>query len=127
MAAKAKKTANKLAKHITLNIIDEHIVFDGNMRKVFVEGIVQDIKGFFESKTDGLVEVTYEDYVLEGHEFGFKLYVVKSAKCKKQMFSEATSAIINIVNYMFPGGDEQYGITVLSEDSRLEIEIVSNW
>ena len=59
--------------------------------------------------------------------FGFKVFVAKGTKCKKQMFSETSSAIVNAVNYLFPGGNEQYDIAVFSEDNKLEFEIVSNW
>ena len=55
------------------------------------------------------------------------MLVVKGTKCKKQMFSETSSAIANAVNYLFPGGNDQYDITVFSEDNKLEFEIVSNW
>ena len=103
------------------------IVFNTEVRKTLVEGILQDIKGYFESKTDGLVEITYEDHNLKAHEFGFKLFVKKGADCKKQMFSEVTSAVVNTINYAFPGGSEQYDISIFTEDSKLEIEIVSNW
>ena len=128
MAVKTKKTIKKATK-ATESLKNEStcIVFDGNARKTFVEGIVQDIKGYFESKTNGLVEVTYEDYSLKNHEFGFKVLVAKGPKCKKQMFSETSSAIVNAVNYLFPGGNDQYDITVFSEDNKLEFEIVSNW
>lgn len=71
----AKKTRN-------CSTIDS-IVFDSKMRKALVEGVIQDIKGYFENKTNGLVEVTYDDYALDGHEFGFKLHTAKSAECKK--------------------------------------------
>lgn len=74
-----------------------------------------------------MVEITYEDYNLKAHEFGFKLFVKKGADCKKQMFSEAASAIVNAVNYIFPGGNEQYDVAVFTEDDKLEVEIVSNW
>ena len=128
MAVKTKKTIKKAIKAIeSMKNESTCIVFDGNARKTFVEGIVQDIKGYFESKTNGLVEVTYEDYSLKNHEFGFKVFVVKGIKCKKQMFSETASAIANAVNYLFPGGSDQYDITVFYEDNKLELEIVSNW
>ena len=128
MAVKTKKTIKKTTKDVaSLKNESTCIVFDGNARKTFVEGIVQDIKGYFENKTNGLVEVTYEDYSLKNHEFGFKVFVVKGTKCKKQMFLETTNAIANAVNYLFPGGNEQYDITVFSGDSKLEFEIVSNW
>ena len=128
MAVKTKKTIKKAAKDVaSLKNESTCIVFDGNARKTFVEGIVQDIKGYFENKTNGLVEVTYEDYSLKNHEFGFKVFVVKGTKCKKQMFLETANAIANAVNYLFPGGNEQYDITVFSGDSKLEFEIVSNW
>ena len=128
MAVKTKKTIKKATKAAeSLKNENTCIVFDGNARKTFVEGMLQDIKGYFESKTNGLVEVTYEDYYLKNHEFGFKVLVVKGTKCKKQMFSETASAIANAVNYLFPGGNDQYDITVFSEDNKLEFEIVSNW
>lgn len=128
MAVKTKKTIKKATKAVkSLKNESNCIVFDGNARKTFVEGMLQDIKGYFESKTNGLVEVTYEDYSLKNHEFGFKVLVAKGPKCKKQMFSETASAIVNAVNYLFPGGNEQYDIAVFSEDNKLEFEIVSNW
>ena len=108
-------------------VVGSPILFNGEVRKMLVEGILQDIKGYFESKTDGLVEIMYEDYNLKAHEFGFKLLVKKGAKCKKQMFSEVTSAVVNTINYAFPGGSEQYDISIFTEDAKLEIEIVSNW
>lgn len=104
-----------------------HIIFDGKIRKMLVEGVLRDIKGYFESKTNGLVEVIYEDYILKDHEFGFRLYVVKSSRCKKQLFSETTSAIINAINYVFSGGSDQYDVASFAENNRLEFEIVSNW
>lgn len=128
MAVKTKKTIKKATKTVkSLKNESNCIVFDGNARKTFVEGMLQDIKGYFESKTNDLVEVTYEDYSLKNHEFGFKVLVAKGPKCKKQMFSETASAIVNAVNYLFPGGNEQYDIAVFSEDNKLEFEIVSNW
>ena len=128
MTVKTKKTIKKATKAMkSLKNESDCIVFDGNARKTFVEGMLQDIKGYFECKTNGLVEVTYEDYSLKNHEFGFKVLVVKGTKCKKQMFSETASAIANAVNYLFPGGNDQYDITVFSEDNKLEFEIVSNW
>ena len=128
MAVKTKKTIKKAAKDVkSLKNKSDCIVFDGNARKTFVEGMLQDIKGYFESKTNGLVEVTYEDYSLKNHEFGFKVLAAKGPKCKKQMFSETESAIVNAMNYLFPGGNEQYDIAVFSEDNKLEFDIVSNW
>lgn len=124
MATKTKKSMKKTTKSIETS---KCIVFDTNARKTFVEGIIQDIKGYFEDKTDGLVEISYEDYQLKNHEFGFKAYVSKGARCKKQMFSETASAIVNAVNYLFSGGNDQYDITISSEDNMLEFEIVSNW
>lgn len=108
-------------------VVDSPILFNGEVRKMLVEGVLQDVKGYFESKTDGLVDISYEDYNLKNHEFGFKLHVLKTSKCKKQMFSEVSSAVVNAVNYVFPGENEQYDITIFTEDGRLDIEIVSNW
>ena len=124
MRHKEKSTmADQTENDSTIN----NIVFDSKMRKTLVEGVIQDLKGYFDSRTNGLVEVTYDDYDLSGHEFGFKLHAVKSAECKKQMFSETVSAIVNAINYMFQGDSEDYDIAVFTEDGALEVEIVSNW
>lgn len=106
---------------------DNVILFNSSMRKTFVEGVLQDAKGWFESKTDGKVEVSYEDFDLKGHEFGFKMVVTKGKDCKKQMFSEASSAFMNIMSYMFSGDSEQYDLTFSSDNGRVELELVSNW
>ena len=118
-----------MAKQKTTNVdyAVGSILFDSKMRKTLVEGVIQDIKGYFENKTNGLVEVTYDDYALDGHEFGFKLHAVKRAECKKQMFSETVSAIVNAINYMFQGDIENYDVAVFTEDGALEVELVSNW
>lgn len=108
-------------------VVGSPILFNCEVRKMLVEGVLQDVKGYFESKTDGLVDISYEDYNLKNHEFGFKLHVLKTSKCKKQMFSEVSSAVVNAVNYAFPGENEQYDITIFTEDGRLDTEIVSNW
>ena len=119
---KTKKICNKVAKD---NI--EHVIFDSNVRKTFIEGVFQDIKGFFENKTDGLVEISYEDANIKGHEFGFKLYAAKTEKCTKQMFNDTVCAIVNTVNYMFAGGDDQYDVATYVENNKLEVEFTSNW
>lgn len=106
---------------------EQSILFNGNMRKMLVEGVLQDIKGYIDSKTNGLVEVTYEDYNIGTQEFGFKLFALKTKKCKMQMFHEATAAIVSAVNYMFQGNNEQYDISIFTEDDKLEVEFVSNW
>lgn len=138
---KAKTTTNKKTMKKAINTVVEEniivdkpfeldykgIIFDGKVRKMLVEGVLQDIKGCIESKTNGLVEVIYEDYSLADHEFGFKLYAQKSANCKRQMFYEATAAIVSMVNYMLQGGNEQYDVAVSTEDNKLEVEFVSNW
>jgi len=104
------------------------ILFNGSMRKTFVEGVLQDIKGMLEQKTDGKVAVLYADYELKGHEFGFTLVAEKTSKCSKQMWSEASSAIVNAVNYMFPADGMNMDVTICAEDnSALEVELVSNW
>lgn len=122
-----KERKGAMAKQTGNESTVDNIVFDSKMRKTFVEGVFQDIKGYFENKTDGLVEVTYDDYALDGHEFGFKLRAIKSAECRRQMFSETVSAIVNVVNYMFQGDSENYDIAICTEDGLLEVEIVSNW
>ena len=88
------------------------ILFNTEMRRTFIKGVLQDIKGYFESKTDGKVEVSYEDHGVGSHEFGFKLKIKRGLDCSKQMFSEASAAVCNIVNYMLPAD---------------EFEILSNW
>lgn len=119
---KSKKSINE--KTIEAN---NHILFDGKMRKLFVEGVFQDIKGYFEHETNGKVEVMYEDFNLKNYEFGFKLKATKTKDCKKQMFVEVTSSIVNIVGYMFRGDSEQYDVTFTANDDCLEVEFVSNW
>lgn len=104
------------------------IVFDSAMRKTFLKGVLQAIKEYFESKTDGKVEVSYEDYVIGSHEFGFKLKIKRSIDCSKQLFSEVRSAICNVVNYMLPADEfEKFDLTIFTEDGLLEFEILSNW
>ena len=104
------------------------IVFDRGMRKIFIKGVLQDIKGYFESRTNGKVEVNYEEFTIGSHEFAFKLSVVRGLDCSKQMFSEAGSAICNVVNYVFPADEfEKFDLTTFVEDEKIEFEIVSNW
>lgn len=103
------------------------ILFNSSMRKTFVEGVLQDIKGYFEMKAGGKVEVTYEDFPLKRHEFGFKLQLKKAKECSKQLFNEVSGALVNIVSYMFPGDDEQYDISYCTSSNELEVELVSNW
>lgn len=108
------------------------ILFNGKMRKTFVEGVLQDIKGMFEQKTDGKVAVTYVDHDIKNHEFGFRLTAEKTTKCSKQMWSEVTSAIVNLVNFMFPATDDHgyhdnVDIVICTDDNKLEVELVSNW
>ena len=119
----AKRT---LSKKTATNSIDSAILFNSSMRQVFVEGILQDIKGYFENKTNGNVAILYEECNLKNHEFSFKMRVEKTKSCTKQMWSEATSAIINVVNYMFPY-DSQLDIAICTESIILEIEIASTW
>ena len=121
-----QKTSKKVNASMNLDVKD-HIIFDGKMRKMLVEGVLQDLKGYIENKTNGLVEISYDDYNLKNHEFGFKLYIIKSSKCTKQMYNESTTAIVNAINYMFQGNNEQYDIMIFTEDNKLEIEFVSKW
>lgn len=104
------------------------IVFNSEMRKTFIKGVIQDIKGYFESKTSGKVEISYEDINLGNHEFGFKLTISKGKDCTKQMFSEVSSAACNVVNYMIPADEfDKFDLTTTTENNRVEFEIVSNW
>ena len=64
--------------------IENNIVFNGKMRKTFVEGVFQDIKGYFESETNGSIDISYEDYCIKNHEFGFKLYMRANDSCERQ-------------------------------------------
>lgn len=104
------------------------ILFNTEMRRTFIKGVLQDIKGYFESKTDGKVEVSYEDHDVGSHEFGFKLKIKRGLDCSKQMFSEASAAVCNIVNYMLPADEfEKFDLTTFTEDELVEFEILSNW
>lgn len=104
------------------------ILFNTEMRRTFIKGVLQDIKGYFESKTDGKVEVSYEDHSIGSHEFGFKLKIKRGLDCSKQMFSEASAAVCNIVNYMLPVDEfEKFDLTTFTEDELVEFEILSNW
>ena len=123
---KKKKTACEKEK-CDADSLDDVILFNTQMRKTFVEGVLQDVKGYFESKTNGKVEVSYEDFNLKNHEFGFKMLMSKEKDCTKQMFSEASSAFVNIINYMFSGESDQYDVSFSSSNDKVELEIVSNW
>ena len=104
------------------------ILFNTEMRRTFIKGVLQDIKGYFESKTDGKVEVSYEDHGIGSHEFGFKLKIKRGPDCSKQMFSEASVAVCNIVNYMLPADEfEKFDLITFTEDELVEFEILSNW
>ena len=104
------------------------ILFNTEMRRTFIKGVLQDIKGYFESKTNGKVEVSYEDHGVGSHEFGFKLKIKKGLDCSKQMFSEASAAVCNVVDYMLPADEfEKFDLTTFTEDELVEFEILSNW
>lgn len=104
------------------------ILFNTEMRRTFIKGVLQDIKGYFESKTDGKVEVSYEDHGIGSHEFGFKLKIKREPDCSKQIFSEASAAVCNIVNYMLPADEfEKFDLITFTEDELVEFEILSNW
>ena len=104
------------------------ILFNTEMRRTFIKGVLQDIKGYFESKTNGKVGVYYEDHGVGSHEFGFKLKIKKGLDCSKQMFSEASAAVCNVVDYMLPADEfEKFDLTTFTEDELVEFEILSNW
>ena len=103
------------------------VMFNSEMRKALVKGVLQDLKGYIESKTDGLVELSYEDFSLKGHEFGFRLFATRSQACKKQLFQEVCDAMSNAIDYMFPGECNDYDISFSKTSTVLEIEFVSNW
>ena len=124
MKAKDKKKKNADNSNCTL---EGQLLFSTAMRKTFIEGVLQDIKGYFERWTDGKVEVSYEDFNLKDHEFGFKMKLAKAEDCTKQMFNEASNAFVNALDYMFSGGIEQYDVSFSSTSRCVEFEIVSNW
>lgn len=103
------------------------IVFDTAMRKHLAACALDSIKSLIEQKTCGEVEVSIEDTQLSKHEFSMKLVASKHASCSKQMFNEASGAIINAVNYMFLGDDEDYSISTCTSSKEVEVELVSNW
>lgn len=44
------------------------------------------------------------------------------------MFSEASAAVCNIVNYMLPADEfEKFDLTTFTEDELVGFEILSNW
>ena len=121
------KMKTKRPNKVDIMQYDNTILFNTKMRKTFVEGILQDAKGYFESKTDGKVEVTYEDIMLKNHEFGFKMHFSKGKKCTKQMFNEASNAFVNVMQYMFSSDIEHYDLTFTTQPGLVELEFVSNW
>ena len=124
-----KKNKNEMKDKCAV-IIDEAqtpILFDGAMRKTFAKGVFQDMKGYFEMRSGGAVAVTYEDFMLKNHEFGFKMSLLKNEKCSKQMFNEVSGALINAVNYMFPADSDNYDVSFSTSHDKVEVEFVSNW
>lgn len=129
---KTRKSTKNMCKMVVGSSDDDAggspILFNTEMRRTFIKGVLQDIKGYFESKTNGKVEVSYEDHGVGSHEFGFKLKIKRGLDCSKQMFSEASAAVCNIVNYMLPADDfEKLDLTTFTEDELVEFEILSNW
>ena len=127
-----KSENNSMKKNEKSKNAECAILFDSAMRKTFTEGVIQDIKGYFESKTDGKISISYSDYDLKNHEFSFHLIVEKTNACSKQMWSEAVSAIVNVVNYMFPADGMNIDVSIsTTEDavagSILEVDFTSNW
>lgn len=124
-----KKNKNEMKDKYAV-IIDEAqmpILFDGAMRKTFVKGVFQDMKGYFEMRSGGAVSVTYEDFTLKNHEFGFKMSLTRNDKCSKQMFNEVTGALINSMNYMFSADSDEYDLSFSTSHDKIEVEFVSNW
>jgi len=127
-----RKTKKLTSSNGALVSSENYIIFDSSMRKIFVEGVLQDIKGMFEQKSDGKVSISYEDHDIKTHEFGFKLIVEKSKLCTKQMWSEVTSSIVNVVNYMFPANSldnniYSIDIEIFNDSTTLEVILISNW
>ena len=124
---KTKKT-NVNEEYIAfVNDVQTSILFNGAMRKTFVEGVFQDMKGYFEMKSNGMVSVTYEDFNLKNHEFGFKMSLIRNDKCSKQMFNEVSGALINSMNYMFSADSDEYDLSFSTSHDKVEVEFVSNW
>lgn len=127
VVAKASSVLPKAKFTLGSTSSNAQVVFNSEMRKALVEGVLQDLKGYIESKTNGLVELSYEDYSQKGHEFGFRLFATRSQACKKQLFQEACDAVSNAIDYMFPGECNDYDISLSKTSTVLEIEFVSNW
>ena len=106
---------------------DGIILFNSAMRKTFVEGVFQDMKGYFEMKSNDMVSVTYEDFNLKNHEFGFKMSLTRNDKCSKQLFNEVSGAFINSMNYMFSADSDEYDLSFSTSRNSVEAEFVSNW
>ena len=123
-----KQKMSYVEKDDGLKLVEEHpIMFNGKMRKKFVEGVFQDAKGYFESATNGKARIGYEGFNIIGHEFGFKLKLERCNGCTKQLFNEVSSALVNVINYMFRGDNEQYDLSFTTGDNLVEVEFVSNW
>lgn len=125
---KTRKSTKNMRKMVAITGDDSDvdrspILFNAEMRRTFIKGVLQDIKGYFENRTDGKVEVYYEDFNVESHEFGFKLKIKRGSDCSKQMFSEVSSAVCSLMNYMMPAADG----STFTEDELVEFEILSNW
>ena len=110
-----------------MNNDNRPILFNSEIRKTFVKGVFQDIKGYFEMASNGMVSIIYEEFDIKIHEFGFKLKMSKNEKCSKQLFVEVSDALINTINYMFCGDESQYDVSISSYNDNIEIEFVSNW
>lgn len=128
---KTRKSTKNMRKMSTMSCDESNessIIFNTEMRKIFIKGVLQDIKGYFENRTNGKVEITYEEFNLGSHEFAFKLKIKRGLDCSKQMFSEAGSAICNVVNYMFPADEfEKFDLTTFVDGELIEFDIISNW
>ena len=122
-----KKLSGKDTSCIVEHESSQPVVFNGAMRKTFVEGVLQDMKGYFEMRSDGGVSVTYEDFTLKNHEFGFKISLAKREQCSKQMFNEVSCAFVNAFNYMFPADSGEYDVSFCTSHNAVEVEFVSNW
>lgn len=124
---KTKKTNVNEECIASVNDAQTSILFNGAMRKTFVEGVFQDMKGYFEMKSNGMVSVTYEDFNLKNHEFGFKMSLTRNDKCSKQLFNEVSGAFINSMNYMFSADSNEYDLSFSTSRNSVEVEFVSNW
>lgn len=88
------------------------ILFNANMRCVFIEGILCDIKGYFESVNHDVV-ITFEKD--SNNIISYRLECVANEKFDIQRMIETRDALFNVVDYIF--GNDNFIVTKISYDS----------